>query len=250
MNSRFILIVSLILPVVGLSNTNDLPELSRKLIELRSDIELLSQQSQNDSRLRQTEVETLLQRRSELQSQILKEELRQAQLQTKLNQEQPKVARKGPATKADRMVLAKAAGELEKWIKTSLPFRRDERLSALKVLTQKIQSEDVLEPLASQLWTLVDKELKLSQENAFEIMDLDLPEGRSKAQVVRLGLHQMYFMKANGEVGQARRSATDWQLVTSTDAAESKAIQRICQRFSEQKGQGYFELPGLNQEAL
>lgn len=223
---------------------------SDKLLQLRTEVETLSQEAQADSRRRQTELEALLQRRSELTAQLQKEEMRREQLKEKLKVESAKITPKGAPTREDRQMLVGWAEDLESWIARSLPFRTEERLSQVRALKTKLKTENNLEPLVSQLWSLTDQELKLTQQNDFEVMEVSFPEGRQKAEVARLGMMQMYALKTNGEGVRAVRDGETWKWEAAQNSDEQKAIERICRRLSEQKGQGYFQLPGLEGATL
>lgn len=223
---------------------------SEKLLQLRTEVETLSQEAQAESRRRQTELEALLQRRTELTSQLQKEEMRREQLKEKLKVESSKITSKSAPTREDRRMLVGWAEDLENWIARSLPFRTEERLSQVRALKTKLKAENNLEPLVSQLWSLTDQELKLTHQNDFEVMEVSFPEGRQKAEVARLGMMQMYALKTNGEAVRAVRDAEVWKWQAAQNSDEKKAIERICRRLSEQKGQGYFQIPGLEGATL
>lgn len=242
------IVFSLVMMSLGSYAQNSADEFrlgSEKLLQLRTEVENLSQESQSESRCRQNELESLLQRRSELSTQLQKEEMRREQLKEKLRLESSKITPKNQPSQSERLLLVKWAEDLESWIGRSLPFRTEERLSQVRALKAKLKTEKNLEPLVSQLWSLTDQELKLTQQNDFEVMEVSFPDGRQKAEVARLGMVQMYALKANGQAMRAVREGDNWIWQVAQNSEEKKAIERICRRLGEQKGQGYFEVPGL-----
>lgn len=247
----FCSIMSLISPMIHAAPEDEnLRQMSERLLTLRSEVETLTLESTADNKRRQAEVETLVQRKSELQMQLLKEEMRTAQIREKLSLESGRATQQSPSSTKDRESLQAAFNGIEKWIQQSLPFRREERMGALTNLRKRLENENAVEPIISQTWSLIDKEIKLTQENAFEIADLEFEDGRHKSEAMRVGMHQLYFKRADGKVGRFDRVEGQWKPIYLEDAALRQSIERLSQRLQKQKGHGYFELPGLQVEAL
>lgn len=220
-------------------------QLSQRLIQLRHEVEVLSSGNDELTRKNRMEKESLQQRQMELTAQIRKERLRQLQLKTKKEILGQAIRKPKDSSPQDKKLIEQWIVDLKGWVTNSLPFRTQERLAQLQVIEQKRLAGEGAEALLYDLWNFTENELRLGQDNAYEIMAIDLNGELKKAEVVRLGLLQMYYKVPEGEVGYAVPKGEGWILRKATNNQEVDSIKHLISSMKNRPGTGYFELPGL-----
>lgn len=228
---------------------NDFGAWADRTLALRAEVEDLAKRVDESGKAQTAEREQLRQRRLEIAAQLRKEESRAAQLAEKRERLKKRLRVEDVLSPARKKELLSWLVELRQEVAVSLPFRRSERLSPLADLEKRIERGEAYDRLVGELWAATENELRLTRENAFEVMSLPLPDGERKAEVARAGMVQMAFVTADGRAGFARREGGAWNLSEGANAAEVEAARRMVERFRDQDVRGYFELP-LSAEAL
>lgn len=238
-------ILNLIL--IGLTaNAAPINEMGAKLISLRAEVEENGQRLQEVQRESSGKLDVYIQRRTELETQVSKAGLRTLQLQEKRKQLLKNAGSPTKANASEFTELLTWAGDLEKSVRESLPFRRTERLQVLAALTDRIKTQrESSVSLAGELWVLTEKEFKLSADNEYLIGKIELDGIVQEAEIARIGMVQMMFKTADGKLGYAARQDNGWKLVTANTTEVNDAISRTLGKFKNRQSSGWFEVPGI-----
>lgn len=242
---KTILLSLLLFSNPGFAQSGIYSEISEKLIQLRQEVENLGRSQEHIQKERTEALENLLRRKSELEQQARKEKLREAQLKVKIEITKKAVTPLRVASALERKVLTSWLSGLKSWVQTSLPFQNETRMAALERIEKQLQSNESPELILNSLWQVTEKEIRLTRDNSYEVMDLKLSGGTHKSEVVRLGMMQMLYKTPDGEAGYAQLQNGKWNLVGTLDPSETVAIDRLMSKLKEQQGRGYFEVPGL-----
>lgn len=219
-------------------------DLSSKILSLRSEVEEAGNAIDESRRQRMANLDVLLQRKNEVELSLRKERLKTLQLQEKrkhLSSLTQSVAKK---SELDSLVVW--AKDLKATVNNGIPFRKEERLEAIDAVAKRIEAgRESPVSLATELWTLTEKELKMAGGNEYRLMKMKLANKEVDAEVARIGTIQTLFRSSSGELGYAKRSGSNWEwTVASSD--QQKAIDRLMNQFRDKSYSGWFELPGLS----
>lgn len=230
------------------ANANAVPlqEMGVKLIELRAAVEEKGMELQEAQKQSQAQLEPLIQRKTEVEAQLRKESLRALQLQEKAKVLGATIAKTQPNVSSEYQLLAQWLDNLEMSIQNSLPFRREERITQLKQIRQRIQQkQDSPLGIASELWSATERELKLTSDNEYQIGSIQLDGQTYEAEIIKLGMILMLFKTSQGQLGYAQLDKDGWQLVTTQDAEMKSAVERSINKFKDRHTSGWFEVPGI-----
>jgi hypothetical protein len=183
-------------------------------------------------------------RKSELESELQREELRVQRL-TAMQREflsNQQAARAAETTLIP--VLRDTLDEMEHHVKTGLPFHIAERAAAISDLRQKLDAASLLPSKAApRVWGLLQDELRLTRENGLYRQPISLDGEEILADVVRLGMVMMYFQVNDTEVGQAVQTNQGWKFTRVIDPQEANLIRQLFDSFRRQVRVGLFALP-------
>lgn len=244
----WIVILSL-LTTLSWAQSSDFASWSERTLALRSEVEALAKRADEEAKANTAERESLRQRQLELTAAKRKEDQRSAQLAAKRDSLSKRLRLDERLPQDQKKDLLRWVTDLEAWVDGSLPFRRKERLQAVAEMKSRIERGEGYERLVADLWTLTEKELHLTRENIYEILNIDLDGTTTRAEVARAGMIQMAFVATDGRAGFGVKEPNGWKLRVATSSEEQAAARRMVQRFREHGGRGYFDIP-LVKEAL
>jgi hypothetical protein len=243
MKIRLNIALSFLISATSHGAETDFGAWAERTLSLRAEVEDLAKRVDEVGKAQTSEREQLRQRRLELASLLRKEESRAAQLSEKRDRLKRRLRVEDSLPAARKKELLAWLHELRTEVSSSLPFHRAARLEVLSDLEKRIERGESYDRLVAELWNATEKELKLTRENAFEVMSVMLPEGERKAEVARAGMIQLAFVTADGHAGFAKREGAAWSLREGANEEESQAARRMVERFRDQGVRGYFELP-------
>jgi hypothetical protein len=222
-------------------------EFAKKLVELRAEVEEAGNGYEESLQKRKTALEPLQSRHSELETQIAKEELRQAQLREKLKATRPGLCERSCTRSEEWRALDAWAGKLSAYVEAAIPFRQKERREKVKALAERIrQKRESPVMVAADLWAATEKELGLTRNVEYRISKLPLASGEAELEIARLGMVHLLYRRPGGAAGFSSRKNGKWELVATRSPAETEAVDRLLSRLKAKSTNGWYEIPGLD----
>ncbi len=240
---RILCIVLLSLPSFGLTEV-DTQALSKKVIELRKEVELLNDEYKTEREKVLSELKALSIQKAELASNIRNEEIRKKQLDDKVQKLKKELGESSIESEALEPVLISTLSEMKKWVEISLPFKQKERLDSLEQLSQRIEKKEVSTiKAANELWALIEDEKRLARETSLHRQSLPINGQLHLAEVVKVGMMFLYFKTENGDVGMAVFENGTWNYKAFKNKTKQSQTLAFFQSLKKQIRQGFFEIP-------
>jgi hypothetical protein len=218
--------------------------LAEGLVTLRAEVEQLNSELELAREEARTTLAGLAAQKAELQAQLDRQQLATREQAQALEQARAEVEQAGVAGADLKPVLLEAIAAIEDHVRTTLPFKQDERLAALAQLRERIDTGQVPpHRAANQVWAFVEDELRLTRENGVFSQTIELDGERVLADVAKVGNVLLYFRTSDGRVGQLAPAGDGWRYVEVTDGADGERIAALFDAYRKQIRQGWFELP-------
>jgi len=228
------------------STEKNVNQLQKQLIELRTTVD---EKSEELSLLRQENKQKrkfMLSQISEMESSIAHKSIVIAKIDNKLKKNKAFFE----TTKSDDLLaddLEKAISELSAYVSSSLPFKTQDRLTALDEMHRQLVSKAVSSPrLANKLWAFVEDEIILTKGNGIYRQIINLDHEQKLVDVARVGMMMLYYRDGAGNVGMAKKQGTDnekWRFVSLNGKAQIHQIHSLFDSFQKQVRFGEFSLP-------
>lgn len=231
-------------PFAVAGSAQEAENLAQELVQLRAQVEQLSSELDLAREEARTTLAGLTAQKIELQAQLDRQALSTREQEQKLVQVREKVAEAGTQGAELKPVLLEALDAIDGHVRTTLPFKQDERLAALDALRTRIAT-DAVPPhrAANQVWAFVEDELRLTRENGLFSQTIELDGERVLADVAKVGNVLLYFRTNDGRVGQLARTGSGWQYRIAADGDDQQRIAALFDAYRKQIRQGWFELP-------
>ncbi len=232
------------------SNERPVDKLVDRIVELRGDVDELDAKLDSLKQQHKSEMSSLKRKEGQLKSKKENQELRIDKLEEKLAETRKQIDEAGVATKELEPVLHDAIAAARDYVKNSLPFKRKERLAAIDKIERQFDNGALEAPrVANRLWSFYADEIRLTGETGMFRQPIKINGEERLADVVRLGMMNLYFRTDDERYGYAVRTGDGWQFQY---AEASQARERIAQLFDAQRKQirtGFFRLPNPNAAA-
>lgn len=223
-------------------------ELVARIIEMRGQVEDLDAELQRLKAEHSTRMSTLSRQAGQLAAEREQQELRLRRIEMRLEREREQVAAAGAGDATLAPVVEQAIAELRAHVAESLPFQRADRLQVLDGLQSQLRG-GALEPsrVANRLWALIADEIRLSGEVGLYRQPVTIDGDDRLADVVRIGMMQLYFRTDDERFGYAARRDGEWAFEYA-DGADRDRIRELTAALRQQIRSGYFELPNPGTE--
>ncbi len=215
-----------------------------KLMQTRTEVETLSQEIDSLQREKQAYLEQWTQRKTDLESQVQKEQLRTLQLAEKTKRLESRVKIQA---KTDPLAQKKLLSWIERFevlVASTIPFLQDTRQVQIKNLKIRVQkAQEPLEFIFSDFWSFVENEMKLAQSNEYKVVDITLNGQLRKCEVARLGLQSLFVVTPDKKVLKAFKEAGVWKWKDVESSADQISVLSLVQNLKNKNGSGYYQLP-------
>ncbi len=240
----FILISTLLFFLDVHASPESWENLVNRLTKTRSEIESLSREMDSLQKEKQSELDQLVMRKSDLDTQVEREKLRKLQLTEKLRRLEGRVRVIGKTDPEAQKKLQSWITEMRVSVKDSIPYQRDLRLQNLVRLEDRIKkNHEPIEFIMSDFWSFIEAEFKLAQTNEYQIVSLDFEGQKKKCEVARLGLMSMFAVTADGNIRQAVKFEKDWQWKNIESSVEQNSILSLVKNLKNKNSTEIYQLP-------
>jgi hypothetical protein len=226
------------------SAVDDPSELAKNLIKLRGEVETLNSELELVREEQRTGLLALNQQKAELEAQLQRQELATREARERLAKHSADTASAGVAADTLKPVLLAAIESLRAYLVAGLPFKTDERLTALNEIKLQIDT-GALPPhrAANRLWAFIEDEFRITRETGLYKQTVAIGNEKVLADVAKVGSVMLFYKAQDGRVGFARREAPGWRFVPIQGEADRDRVLVLFDALGKQIRQGYFELP-------
>lgn len=237
-------IALLLILAIPASAQDSLDNLASELVRLRGDVESLNAELNSLTEQHRAEMNALAAQRGDLEATRRREDLRIRQLEQDLADNRERAEQAGIAGESLIPVAEQVIADLETSISTGLPFKTEERLSALNDIRSQLETGALAPPrIINRLWSFYEDELRLTRENGLYSQIIPLGGDRVLADIAKLGTVAMYFQTRDGRMGQAVRQGPDWRYEVIESGNGRNQIATLFESMKKQIRVGYFVLP-------
>lgn len=238
------LLFSIALGLSLASQADNVDKLSKRLIELRSDVDALSVELTLIRDEHKQFMSSLSRQKADAIAVLNRGQANLKRLQAELDKNKQKAAQAGSGESSIVPAVESSIGKLEGYIAQGLPFKVEERLQGLKEIRQQLNAGS-LSPAksANRVWAFVEDEILLTKENAIYKQRITLNGQVMLADVAKIGMVMMYFRTPEDEFGVLKNQNDTWSYQVELDAAKASQIEYLFDSLEKKIRTGYFELP-------
>ncbi len=234
----------LLILAIPASAQDSLDNLASELVRLRGEVESLNAELNSLTEQHRAEMNALAAQKGDLEATRRREDLRIRQLEQDLADNRERAEQAGIAGESLVPVAEQVIADLETLINAGLPFKTEERLSALNDIRSQLETGALAPPrIINRLWSFYEDELRLTRENGLYSQIIPLGGDRVLADIAKLGTIAMYFQTRDGRMGQAVRQGTDWRYEIIEAGNGRNQIATLFESMKKQIRVGYFVLP-------
>lgn len=230
--------------VFGTLHADSVTNLTEEMIELRSEVEALHSELDDEKDTLKSKMKSFAMQKSELEANIRREETRIKQLKDGIKKQRELIAKNSSGSKKLIPVIVSAVDALTKEVEASLPFKKQDRLSALNEIKNGVQTSLITpERAANKLWAFYEDEIRLSKENGIFRQTITLNGEERLVDVARIGMVAMYFKTSDDGYGYVQHQNSGWTYTVTEESAERDQIAMLFDAFKKQIRTGFFTIP-------
>lgn len=233
--------------VVALSSTTlfaSTQNMAESLMKIRYDVEVLDASITEERDTYKASMSSLLRQKNDLESVISREDLKIKQIQRELNSVRKGIKEAGKNTEGLKPLLMNALDMMQDNIKTSLPFKTQDRLADIQKIKTQLQTDLITPQKALALtWNAYADSIRMSKENGIFKQTITIDGQDRLAEVARIGTVAMFFKLPDDSVGEVSKDANGWYYKEAISKKEKEQILVLFDSFKKQIRSGYFTLP-------
>jgi hypothetical protein len=218
--------------------------LAEELVALRSEVHELSETLSAERSRHRDRMQRLARQETELAGEAERTRSRLRELESDLAEYREALERAGANDEELRPVVLEAAASLRERIESGLPFKREERSSAVTEIADDLRAGAIPPQVAvKQLWALVETELRMTRENSIHSQTIELAGEEVLVDVARVGMVALYFRTRDGRFGAAHPDGDDWSFSRYSDSTRVGQVEKLFADLEKQIRTGHFTLP-------
>ena len=218
-------------------------EMIKSIMELRSDVESLYTQIDDNKESYKTQMKSYALQISDNEAQINRQETSLKLTQQNIENVQKKLEEMGSATVDLKPIVNQALDALEKEIKAGIPFKIEERVAGLNQIRDDLKNGNISQEKALALtWASYDDTLRLTKEIGQFKQEIALEGKTTMAKIAKVGSVMMFFATPDDRVGYVKQDGSKYSYVVA-DGKQRDQIIDLFDALQKQIRTGYFTLP-------
>jgi len=218
--------------------------MAESLMKIRYEVEALDTSITDIRDTYKASMSSLLRQKNDLESVISREDLKIKQIERELTNVKKQIKEAGKNSEGLKPLLMDALSLLEDNIKTSLPFKIQDRLADINNIKSQLQNDLVSPQKALALtWNAYADTIRMSKENGIFKQTINVNGQDRLAEVARIGTVAMFFKLPDDSVGQVSKDAKGWYYKEAISTSQKEQILALFDSFKKQIRSGYFTLP-------
>jgi len=241
-NKTMSIALSLLLSgTVVMANSDNM---AKSLMKLRAQVEQLDSQIDDAKNSYKASMKSLTMQKSELEAMVSRDELKIKQINKELNSVKAKITEASKNSKGLDPIVNEAIDSLIAMIKTSIPFKTNDRIAAVQKVKEQLASSLITPQKAlSYVYNSYADEIRMTKENAIFKQTINLGGENKLVEVARVGTAMMFFKTPNDAVGYVIKDGSEWSYKEELNKEKQDQILNIFDAFKKQIRTGYFTLP-------
>ncbi len=228
----------------ALATTEPIDKLAEELIKLRSSIETVHdeiEQNKDDFRSR---IQSLNLMKSDLMATNQREELKIKQLHQQKNSAIDALKVKFSGNTDIQSLVEDTGSELKQYIISSLPFRSQERLQMVEKFEVEVKNNQVSPyKAANRIWGFIEDELRLQKDIGIYKQVIKVDGDEQLCELAKIGMMTFYFKSPNEKYGLVRKKDNQWVVSIVEDDTQKQKLDDIFVMLKKQIRVGTFNLP-------
>jgi len=218
-------------------------EMIKSIMELRSDVESLYTQIDDNKEAYKTQMKSYALQISDNEAQINRQETALKLTQQNIEKTQKKLEEMGSATVDLKPMVNQALDALEKEIKAGIPFKTEERVAGLHQIKTDLKNGNITQEKALALtWASYDDTLRLTKEIGQFKQEITLDGKATIAKIAKVGSVMMFFATPDDRVGYVKQEGDKYSYVVA-DGTQRDQVINLFDALQKQIRTGYFTLP-------
>lgn len=219
-------------------------QLSEQLIALRAEVDQLQTQLDTDRQEHKATMASLATQAGDLENQANRQKVLLSQLKDKLKKTQTLSAQTITDSETLEPLLQDVISQIVQSIKSGLPFKKEQRIAAIKEISQQIAEKKLDTYRAtSRISSIIEDELRLTHDNGIYSQTIPLNGDNLLVDVAKIGMYTLYFRTKDQQYGMAINNAGNWQFALVENTQSKQEIMTLFTSLEKQIRQGFFTLP-------
>ncbi|MGV6850650.1 MAG: DUF3450 family protein, partial [bacterium] len=169
-------------------------QLSEQLIALRAEVDQLQTQLDTDRQEHKATMASLATQAGDLENQANRQKVLLSQLKDKLKKTQTLSAQTITDSETLEPLLQDVISQIVQSIKSGLPFKKEQRIAAIKEISQQIAEKKLDTYRAtSRISSIIEDELRLTHDNGIYSQTIPLNGDNLLVDVAKIGMYTLYF---------------------------------------------------------
>ncbi len=216
----------------------------KSIMELRSEVESLYTQIDNNKDAYKTQMKSYALQISDNEAQINRQETSLKLTQQSIEKLEKKLQELGSSTEDLKPIVLEAIDALEKEIRSGIPFKIEERLASLAQIRSDLKSGEITQEKALALtWAAYDDTLRMTKEIGEFKQEITLEGKAVMAKVAKIGSVMIFFATPDNRLGYVKQTPKGYEYVVTEDEIEKAQILGLFDSLQKQIRTGYFTLP-------
>jgi DNA repair exonuclease SbcCD ATPase subunit len=235
------LIPFLLIPIALFGSSE---ELVKKLMELRSEVELLNSEIENEKDSYKSTIKSLSMQKSDLEAQINRKETQLKEIRQDVEKIKEEIEKHSSQNIDLKPLILDAIEKLRNHIKNSLPFKLRDRLKDLETIESQMR-ENLITPqkALAKIWSSYEDSIRLTKENALFKEVITLEDKSVLSEVAKIGMVMLFFKTPDERVGQIHKRGNEWIFEEERDEISKTQILNLFDALHKQIRTGYFTIP-------
>jgi hypothetical protein len=219
-------------------------KLAHNLITLRGEVEDLQSELKILKSEHTNSMSYLNTRKTELQANADRKNLKIKQATIELENIQSKVNLLGEGSDQMLPQVISLIASVKTRLKSGIPFKYTERLSVIQEIERKLIASQISSQSAiNRLWAFIEDEIRLTRENAIYSQTIELNGEKLLVEVAKLGTVLMYFKTRDDKYGVVNKINDNWTYELLSKTEQVQHVAELFNSLKKQIRQGYFTLP-------
>lgn len=219
-------------------------EMIQSIMKLRGEVEGLYTQIDTNKESYKSQMKSYAMQIADNEAQINRKETAIKVANAESEKIEAQIAQKGATANDLKPMLTVAIDNLEKIVKSGIPFKVEERVADLEKIRTDLMSGNITQEKAlSLVWASYDDTLRMTKEISVFKQQIQIGKEQKLAKVAKIGTAMMFFATPDNQVGYVKNSGGAYAYVVAEDSTSKEQIHALFDALQKQIRTGYFSLP-------